>query len=240
MSSVLKALKKAEKEKAKLSAPFIHSLKRTKTKKLSYNFIRSGLFTVLVLSFLCSLLYLYNFNNKNIKKVKQTGANLYSPQEASKKQPIEFSNNMDIKKASEKQHTFTSEQKISDNSVNQIQEKKNIAAPIETNTKNNNIAEPEPEPEEEENNVGSTFKSEPKPVNVVSTPKASTNKIELNMISWTHDPNERIAIINDSPMKEGEAKDGIKVLKINIKDVRIKQNNVEKVIKFNKQEDSDS
>jgi len=218
LSSVLKALKKAEKEKAQDSAPFIHSfLKRSEKKKLSYNFIRSGLFGVLILSFLCSILYLYNFNNKKVGKTKQIDASIYFAQKNSGKKSTEFPNKSDIKKTSDSQNY----------SINQTQATKQESSPVETNTEKKNEPEllPEPEPEP-------AFK--PEPANAVLTEKASKPEIELNMISWMHDPNERIAIINDSPMKEGEVKDGIKVLKINIKNVHIWHNNVEKVIKFKK------
>jgi hypothetical protein len=70
--------------------------------------------------------------------------------------------------------------------------------------------------------------------NEVATEQTPKPEIQLNMISWTHDPNERVTIINNSPMKEGDVRDGIKVLKINIKNVHILHNNVKKVIKFKK------
>ncbi len=227
MSSVLKALKKAEKEKTKASAPVINSFfKRTEKKKLTYSFIRTGLFGVLFLSFLCSIFYLYNFNKKKAGKAKQIGSSIYFKQEQSKTKPIEFSNKSNIKTTSNSQKPNISERKTADVSINQIQEK---PAP-KTNTKKAATPEslPEPEPEEETAEFGNT----------VATEKASKPKIKLNMISWTHDPNERVTIINDNPMKEGETKDDIKVLKINIKNVHILHNNVKKVIKFKKTKNS--
>jgi hypothetical protein len=221
LSSVLKALKKAEKEKNKASAPVINSfLKRTEKKKLTYSFIRTGLFGALALSFLCSIFYLYHFNNKKTDKAKKINSGIYFKQEKSKTKPPKFAN-----KKPDLQKSNTPKRKLTDVSINQIQAKIDRQSP---KTETENIPAPSllPEPAPEEK----TAKFD----NEVATEQTLKPEIQLNMISWTHDPNERVTIINNSPMKEGDVRDGIKVLKINIKNVHILHNNVKKVIKFKK------